>query len=145
MSLHLFIFDSGIWLGKGTISLINSTSYIDFFTKWEITEKKEGVYEAIQIVEIMEEEHLINRYLFNEISPQIFHLTLENELIGKINGTGFYNEQVIKWEFKERESLDGHELYELQKSGEYRFNAEFGSEANYGTVIKGTIWKKLLS
>ncbi|MFI0435934.1 MAG: hypothetical protein ACH350_09495 [Parachlamydiaceae bacterium] len=143
MMNHTFIFNSGVWLGEGKITLTVSPECLTFFTKWEIKEQTEGVMTATQIVEIEGmEERMINCFTFKEIVSTTFGVFLENHLVGSVIGQGVLNDLTIKWMYHTQSNFEGFEIYEKQKNGNYFFHAEYGAPDEYQTRIEGLIWSK---
>lgn len=145
MALQDFVFIPSIWLGEGKISFQNSSEFLKFYTKWDITEKSSGIMQAVQTVEIIGvNEQVINTFLFQDISPTSFTVILENSVIGQLSGTGIRGEHLIAWEFKNQLTCEGFEVYEQQENGDYFLHAEYGSPPQFRTVIEGLIWRKNL-
>lgn len=141
MTQHEFIFTPGTWIGEGKISFSASPEFIKFYTKWQIT-KEEGHIKAVQAVEMQGvDEHVVN--VFYVIPDQeAFKIQLENEMIGKVSGTGLTTEKTIAWEFREQFDFEGFESYELQENGDYFLHAEYASPDQFRTIVEGLIWKK---
>lgn len=143
MALQEFIFVPGIWLGEGKITFTASPEFIRFYTKWEITQESEGILKATQIVEMHGvEEQVINMFTFKDITPTSFVVHMENNIVGKITGTGLRTEQTIAWEFRSQLAFEGFEVYEQQENGDYFLHAEYGSPDQYRTIVEGLMWRK---
>ncbi len=143
MEKHLFIFQPGIWIGYGIITLNTSTSYLQYCTKWTIERTSEAEISAIQEIELEgRKENAINHFLFSNITPETFFITLSSEPIGIVSGTGVIDSSTIAWEFRGELALEGLEIYERQNDGEYLMHAEFIASEEYRTMINGRIWKK---
>lgn len=143
MALQEFIFVPSIWLGEGKISFTASPEFIRFYTKWEITQESEGILKATQIVEMHGiEEQVINMFTFKDITPTSFVVQMENNIVGKITGTGLRTEQTIAWEFRSQLAFEGFEVYEQQENGDYFLHAEYGSPDQYRTIVEGLVWRK---
>ncbi|MBA3721260.1 MAG: hypothetical protein H0W88_02545 [Parachlamydiaceae bacterium] len=140
---HEFILKPGIWIGQGKITFTASPDSIKFFTKWQITEEIPGILRAVQKVEMEGiNDHVVNYFLLENITTNGFSITIENELMGKINGKGIIEENVIAWEFRGQVTFDGFEVYELKENGDYSFHAEYASTDQFRTIVDGLIWKK---
>lgn len=143
MALQEFIFVPSIWLGEGKISFTASPEFIRFYTKWEITQEQEGVLKAVQTVEMHGiEEHVTNKFTFQDITPTSFAVDMENDIVGKISGKGLRKEQTIAWEFRGELAFEGFEVYEQQENGDYFLHAEYGSPDQYRTIVEGLVWRK---
>lgn len=143
MPLQDFIFIPSIWLGEGKISFSSSHDFIKFYTKWQITQEKPGIMKAIQTVEMQGiDEQLINEFTFTDLKPLTFSVTLENNIVGIISGTGLRDTHLIGWEFRGQMTFEGFEVYEQQENGDYFLHAEYGSPEQYRTIIEGLIWRK---
>src|SRR5215203_258306 len=99
--LQEFIFTPGLWLGEGKITFSASTEFLKFYTKWEIAEASAGIMRALQIVEMHGiEEQIINTFTCQDIKSTSFTVVLENNIIGRVYGTGLRDEHTIAWEFR---------------------------------------------
>lgn len=138
-----FIFTSDLWLGEGKISFSSSPEFLKFYTKWEIKEVNPGIMVATQTVQMQGmEEQMINRLTFTDIRSEYFKVSLENNIVGNISGTGLRNENIIAWEFRGQSAFEGFEVYERQENGDYFLHAEYGSPDQFRTIIEGLIWRK---
>jgi len=138
-----FIFTPGLWLGEGKITFSSSSEFLKYYTRWEITEQAPGMMRAVQTVEIQGvDEHVVNAFAFSDIKPASFSVCLENQMVGKISGTGIRDERLIAWEFRGQLSFEGFEVYEKQENGDYFIHAEYGSSPQYRTIIEGLVWRK---
>jgi hypothetical protein len=138
-----FIFTPGIWLGEGKITFSASSEFLKFYTKWEILEETPGVMKAKQIVEMQGVgEQVINLFTFKDIKATSFTVTLENNLVGQMTGTGLRDKNVIAWEFQGQVTFEGFEVYEQQENGDYFLHAEYGSSDQFRTIVEGLIWRK---
>lgn len=143
MSEKEFIFTPGLWLGEGKISFSASYEFLKFYTKWEIKEDRPGIMTATQIVEMHGvEEQVINMFTFKNIQPSSFQVFLENQIVGKISGTGIRDENLIAWEFRGQGAFEGFEVYERQEIGDYFLHAEYGEPDQFRTIVEGLIWYK---
>ena len=143
MSIQDFIFTAGSWLGEGKITFTASSEFLRFYTKWEITESGSGIMQAVQTVEMLGvEEHVVNAFTFSDIKPDKFSVCLENNIVGKIMGTGVRSRQTIAWEFREQSIFEGFEVYEQQENGDFFLHAEYGAPSQFRTIVEGLIWRK---
>lgn len=138
-----FIFTPGLWLGEGKITFSHSAEFLKYYTRWEITESAPGIMKAVQMVEIHElDNQVINSLTFSEIKSVSFVVCLENQMVGKIFGTGVRDDRLIAWEFRGEETFEGFEVYEKQENGDYFMHAEYGSPTEYRTIVEGIVWRK---
>lgn len=146
MDKHAFIFEPGIWIGEGRVTFSASPEYVRFFTKWVVEkfDEEKGIvchhYVEIQGIN----ENMLNSISFFNITPKTFSVMLENNLIGKVPGTGIIDPKKIAWEYRGHPEIEGFELYELLEDGDYMLHAEYASTDQYRTIIDGRIWKKSL-
>jgi hypothetical protein len=143
-----FIFNKGLWIGEGKISFTETKEHLKFYTRWSVeapdnVEDEGAVINCVQKVEIQgAADHVINQLTFSEISHTKFDITLENELVKDVTGTGFFDAKRIAWEFRGHSSFEGFEVYDLQDNGDYLFHAEYVSPDQIRSVIEGRIWRK---
>ncbi|WP_068470796.1 hypothetical protein [Candidatus Protochlamydia phocaeensis] len=143
MEQQEFIFSPGIWLGEGKISFSSSPEFIKFYTRWEITQKTPEIIQAIQVVEMQGiEEQIVNSFTFKDIRENGFSLSLENNIVGKVEGSGLRDVKMVAWEFRGQVAFEGFEVYEQQENGDYFFHAEYGSPDQFKTTIEGLVWRK---
>jgi hypothetical protein len=150
---HTFIIQSGQWLGVGTMRFGMIPLKINFYMKWIVNSKEEGVIHAEQRIEAPEADKppILNRYRFSDFQEKSFAVELENEDIGVVNGTGMIEENAITWQFSKRvpfegsEGFEGFESYTLQPNGEYSLECEYQTEPLYRTFVSGRIWKSSLA
>jgi hypothetical protein len=144
MQTHSFLFHPGIWLGQGSIEMSFSAEILEYYTRWKISEMISGLIFCSQEVELHGvAEKKINHYVFSEITQKSFIVELENADIGKIFGKGIIKDQVIAWEFQGlEEACEGFEIFQKQADDRYSTRAEFGTDDQTSTLIKGSIWKQ---
>ncbi len=142
---HPFFIEEATWLGEGKIAFSASPDIIRFFTKWQIPApqiKVEG-HPCLQVVEMLgDREQIENNLRFYDLKSHEFKVDLDNQLIGTVQGTGFFDELKIAWEFRGHPNFEGFEIYELQENGDYIFHAEYVSPDQFRSIIDGRIWKK---
>lgn len=140
---HDFIFNPGIWIGEGKIAFTTSPESIHFYTKWKIGKYDDEIgYDCEQQVEMQGvDESVFNHVIISDVTSHSFHVTLENDLFGKVTGKGIWDPKTIAWEYLSSE-FEGFEVYELQDNGDYTLHAEYSSPDEYRTIIDGRIWKK---
>lgn len=142
---HHFIFEADEWLGEGTIKLSMSEEPLFFVTRWKRQAHEEGgPIEVIQEVQIKGiNETMVNHFTFSPVDAKNMTITLENNTVGKVEGTGVVNQDVIGWEFNSPQvHFQGFEFYEKQNQDQYLMRGEYASDDDYRTYITGKIWKK---
>lgn len=143
MIQHEFIFHPGSWVGEGKVSFNSTSETLHFYTKWTVEKADSFGIGANQIVEIQgSEPSMKNHFVLTEVTPAKFAIHLENDILGKVTGSGVLDGKTIAWEFHGQGSLEGFEVYELQDNGDYMLHAEYTSKDQFRTVIDGRIWKK---
>lgn len=147
MTAHEFLLTLGTWNGQGTISFSISPETLNFFTQWEVQPKEGNSIQASQTVQMQgTQEILRNHFVFSNLTADSFSVTLSNELLGTVHGTGIIDNKQIAWEFRGHPNVEGLEVYRLNKdTGEYLVHAEYTSSDQYRTIIEARIWKKFSS
>jgi hypothetical protein len=139
---HEFLFQTSRWIGEGRITFSASSDRLHFYTSWLI-EKKGDIFHCEQHVEMQGSDNVVtNFYVIKDLDEKKFNIHLDNELLGKVEGSGLIDKKTIAWEFKENPLLEGFEVYELQENGDYMVHAEYSSTEQFRTIIDGRIWKK---
>lgn len=146
MNQHAFLFNSGIWLGQGTIQLNMVTEELAFFTRWSVENKdnSKGIAceQEIQIKGFADMTR--NKFIISNIEHGEFVIDLENQAVGKIQGKGLINDKIIAWEFRINDiGFEGFELYERQEDQSYLLRAEYATTDQFRTLIQGRIWQKV--
>lgn len=142
---HHFVFSLDEWLGEGEIRLSMSDEPFYFTTFWKPVSLKEDPFiEYVQEVQIKGMSEIsVNHFSFFEKQEKSFRINLENNTVGKVEGKGVINPDVIGWEFKNPEvHFQGFEFYEKVNDSLYKLSAEYFADGDYRTVITGKIWKK---
>ncbi len=140
---HHFIFEPKIWIGEGIITLNMVEERLNFFTKWSVNESDfAGKILSVQELQISGiSENMRNELTFFDFTDDKFSIEMENLNIGRVIGTGIFDEKVIAWEFRENDlSFEGYETYHLQKDGGYLVHAEYVTSDQFRTQIDGKIW-----
>ena len=150
MSNHPFIFQPGVWIGEGKVSLsMMKENELTFFTKWNIKEiNDQGKVEALQEIEISGlADRMQNQFVFYDFVKKGFCIELENQALGTVVGHGIFNPEKISWEFRLGHlGFEGFEFYEKGEDPEtYFFHAEYMASDDFRTTIHGKIWKKHIS
>lgn len=145
MEKHVFILEPGKWLGEGIIEMDSIDENLSYFTRWNVSEKDgEGKIFCTQEVQIKGlSDIMYNEFVFSEFTPTSFVVELDNETLGKVKGKGIISEETFGWEFKNPGGdLEGFELYERMGNNDYSMRAEYATDDDYRTQIKGKIWHK---
>lgn len=143
---HYFIFEPKPWIGEGVITLNMVEEKLNFFTKWSITEPDfTGKIQSVQELQISGiSENMRNELTFFDFSEGKFSVEMENLNIGKVVGSGVFDEKMLAWEFRENDlNFEGYETYHLQKDGSYIMHAEYVTSDQFRTQIDGKIWQPI--
>lgn len=137
---HSFILEPGQWVGEGTVTFSASPEQLYFLTKWGVDPNaKEGIICSQEVRMEGAEEALHNTFQVSDVTTNAFKITLENEIVGKVSGTGIIDEKTIAWEFRGKIGFQGYEVYEIEGDGLYKFHAEYSSPDQFRTIIDGYI------
>ena len=143
---HDFILHPGRWVGEGTVSFSASPDQLFFVTTWNVKPADEEGIQCEQEVKMEgAEEASINHFLIGNLTKTAFDISLENEAMGQVEGAGVIDERTIAWEFQGKVAVQGYEVYERHKDGEYSFHAEYSSPDHLRTIIDGRIRKQEVS
>jgi hypothetical protein len=143
MTKHLFILSSNQWLGEGKIKLNMVDEDLVFFTRWNVAAKdSSGIIDCKQEIQVRGlSEVMINQFIFSEITATSFAIELENQALGKVRGRGVIDENTIGWEFRIEElGFEGFEFYEKAGEMSYLMQAEYTTNDDFRTQIKGKLW-----
>ncbi|HLB53311.1 MAG TPA: hypothetical protein VJK48_06375 [Chlamydiales bacterium] len=143
--LHPFIFSAGRWSGEGKIVLNMVDEELLFQTHWSIQHKdfsgKVLCSQDIHIVGLSEE--MRNDLTFYDFRAHTFSVDMENPNVGRIVGTGVFDDQMIAWEFRNNEiQFEGYESYALQPDGSYLMKGEYLTSDQLRTQIEARIWQR---
>ncbi len=144
MSEHSFILSPSTWLGEGKIQLNMVDEELDFYTRWNIGAKdKGGKIECLQEIQVKGlSEIMHNQFLFFDLAPGTFSVEFDNPSLGKMLGKGVITDKTIAWEFRcPQIGFEGFEMYEKQENGVYYLHAEYATNDQLRTVIKGKVWQ----
>lgn len=142
---HRFIFEKGIWLGEGVISINVTSEQVKYFTRWEFSAEENGVIEVIHQVEMQGvAEPTINRYKIEKEEKGKFLIEGENQNFGVAKGKGVFNEEHIAWEFVGNNlPFEGLEIFFKENEENYKTRAEFFTKDNLRTIIAGRVWRSV--
>lgn len=134
----------GTWEGRGHITFNMSSERLEFSTLWTVEHKENKSIYCVQRIDIDDvEDPMINYFQLNYPENQKFEISLSNEILGQVNGSGLLDDKIMAWEFRGSElEFEGFELFELQEDGSYQTRAEFSSKDQMRTLIEGKISKK---
>lgn len=142
---HSFIFAPGSWCGEGKILLHMVDEELIFNTNWSVQNRDFGgkilCAQDIQIAGLA--EGVRNELTFYDFRPKAFSVDMENQNIGRIIGTGVFDEQMLGWEFLNNDvQFEGYETYMLQADGSYLMRGEYVTSDQFRTQIEARIWQK---
>jgi len=140
---HTFIFSPGSWSGEGKISLNIMEEELHFSTNWNVqTRDFTGKVQCMQGIQIQGlSENMRNELIFYNFQNKTFTVDMENQNVGRIIGSGIYDDSVIGWEFRCVESnFEGFETYYLQEDGSYLMKGEYVTSDQFRTQIEARIW-----
>lgn len=140
---HSFIFVPGTWCGEGKIVLNMVEEELVFHTNWAVQNKdfagKVGCAQEIHIQGLS--ENMRNELYFYDFQGNSFSVDMENQNIGRIVGTGIFDEKMIAWEFRNNDAnFEGFETYNLQSDGSYQMKGEYVTSDQFRTQIEARIW-----
>ncbi len=140
---HSFIFNSGNWTGEGKITLNMVEEELFFNTNWFVQGKdfagKVSCAQEIQIQGLS--ENMRNELTFYDFNNKTFFVDMENQNVGRIVGTGVFDEKMIAWEFRGNDmNFEGFETYSLQSDGSYTMKGEYVTSDQFRTQIEARIW-----
>jgi len=144
--VHSFILSPGSWVGEGKILLSMVEEDLIFNTNWVVQKPDfDGKVVAAQDIHINGlSENMRNELSFYDFQPKTFCLHMENQNVGRILGTGIYDDKTIAWEFRNNEmNFEGFEMYVLQPDGGYQMKGEYVTSDQFRTQIEARIWRNL--
>jgi hypothetical protein len=141
---HAFIFKPGIWDGTGRITFSIATDVLDFVMQWTILPMDEKrIYFNQEITINSLPERMRNHFTIWHLTDSNFEIQLENQIVGKVVGSGLITPKTIAWEFRRRDQeFEGFEIYELQQDGSYKMHAEFTAGEGMRTQVFGAIFPR---
>lgn len=143
MNKHPFIFNSGTWVGEGKISLNTVDEELLFNTNWTVPHKDEaGKIACAQDIQVQGlGESMRNDLSFYNFRDGVFSVDMENQNIGRITGSGVFDDQMIAWEFRNNDLyFEGFETYILQPDGGYLMHGEYVTSDQFRTRIEARLW-----
>lgn len=145
MTNHTFIFSPGNWAGEGKIVLNMVEEELFFHTNWAVQNKDfSGKVACAQMIQINGlSENMRNELTFYNFHSRTFSIDMENQNVGRIVGTGVYDDKTIAWEFRNNDlNFEGYETYDLQQDGSYLVRGEYVTSDQFRTFIEARIWPK---
>ncbi|MBI5273296.1 MAG: hypothetical protein HY861_04865 [Chlamydiia bacterium] len=143
--LHSFIFSPGKWCGEGKILLNMVEEELLFNTNWAVQNRDfSGKVACAQEVLVQGlSENMRNELTFYDFQHRTFSVDMENQSLGRIVGTGLFDEQTIAWEFRNNDmNFEGYETYVLQPDGSYHMRGEYVTSDQFRTQIEARIWQQ---
>ena len=143
---HSFILSPGNWFGEGKITLNMVEEELIFNTNWAVQNKDfAGKVTCAQDIQVQGlAENMRNELTFYDFQPKGFSVDMENQNVGRIVGTGVYDEKMIAWEFRNNDmNFEGYETYTLQSDGSYSMRGEYVTSDQFRTVIEARIWPQM--
>jgi hypothetical protein len=140
---HAFIFLPGAWHGEGKILLNMVEEELLFNTNWTVQNKDfSGKVASAQNIQIQGlSENMRNELTFYNFQAKTFSVDMENQNVGRIVGTGVYDDKMIAWEFRGNDmNFEGYETYNLQGDGSYLMRGEYVTSDQFRTQIEARIW-----
>jgi len=143
--IHSFIFSPGTWHGEGKIVLNMVEEELIFNTNWTVQNRdfsgKVGAAQEIQIQGLS--DNMRNELTFYDFQPKTFCVDMENPNIGRISGTGLFDDKTIAWEFRNNDmNFEGFETYSVQPDGSYEMRGEYVTSDQFRTRIEARIWQR---
>ena len=143
MSHHLFIFSPGTWFGEGKILLNMVEEELVFNTNWSVQNRdfagKVLCTQELQIQGLT--ENMRTELSFYNFDGKTFAVDMENQNVGKLVGSGVFDEKMIAWEFRKNEmNFEGYETYTLQADGSYMMKGEYVTSDQFRTQIEARLW-----
>ncbi len=143
MFKHTFIFSPGTWYGEGKILLNLVEEELLFQTHWVVQPRDfTGKIECSQQVQIQGlAEEMRNGLTFYDVQTRLFTVEMENQNVGRVIGSGVFDETMIAWEFRSTEvQFEGFETYFLQNDlRTYLMKAEYITSDQLRTQIEAVI------
>lgn len=141
--IHSFIFSPGQWRGEGKITLNMVEEELFFNTLWTVQNRdfagKVGAAQDIQIHGLS--DSMRNELTFYDFQTKTFCVDMENQNIGRIAGTGIFDDKTIAWEFRSNDlNFEGYETYALQPDGSYQMRGEYVTSDQFRTQIEAKLW-----
>ena len=140
---HSFIFSPGTWYGEGKILLNMVEEELIFNTNWAVQNKDfAGKVTCAQEIQIQGlSENMRNELSFYDFQTKTFSVDMENQNVGRIVGTGVFDDTMIAWEFRNNDmNFEGFETYNLQPDGSYMMKGEYVTSDQFRTQIEARIW-----
>ena len=140
---HTFIFSPGTWYGEGKIILNMVEEELIFNTNWAVLNRDfAGKVTCAQDIQIQGlSESMRNELTFYDFQTKSFSVDMENQNVGRIVGTGVFDEKMIAWEFLSNDmNFEGYETYQMQTDGSYMMKGEYVTSDQFRTQIEARIW-----
>jgi hypothetical protein len=141
--IHTFILNPGNWEGEGKILLNMVEEELPFNTIWNVQSGDfVGKVECAQSIQVQGlSDNMRNDLTFSDFQNNTFTVEMENQNVGRISGTGIYDDHVIGWEFRNNGmNFEGFETYYLQPDGSYLMKGEYVTSDQFRTQIEAHLW-----
>lgn len=145
MTKHPFLFSPGAWAGEGKITLNMVEEELLFSTTWTIQTKDfSGKIVGVQDIKIQGlSEGMRNELTFYDFQNKNFSIDMENQNVGRIVGSGVFDDTTIAWEFRGNDMhFEGYETYRLQEDGSYLMKGEYVTSDQFRTQIEARVWNQ---
>ena len=113
-----------------------------FNTNWSVQDRDfAGKVTAAQEIQIQGlSDNMRNELTFYDFQHKTFCVDMENPNIGRITGTGIYDEQTVAWEFRNNDmNFEGFETYAIQPDGSYVMRGEYVTSDQFRTRIEARL------
>jgi hypothetical protein len=114
-----------------------------FNTNWAVQNKDfAGKVVCAQEIQIQGlSENMRNELSFYDFQNKTFAVDMENQNVGRIVGSGVYDDKMIAWEFRNNDmNFEGYETYNMQPDGSYHMKGEYVTNDQFRTQIEARIW-----
>jgi hypothetical protein len=143
--IHSFVFSPGSWSGEGKIVLNMVEEELLFNTNWSVQDRDfAGKVVAAQEIQIQGlSDNMRNELTFYDFQAKTFCVDMENPNIGRITGTGLYDDKTLAWEFRNNDmNFEGFETYEIQPDGSYLMRGEYVTSDQFRTRIEAHLTQR---
>ena len=143
--IHSFIFSPGSWYGEGKIVLNMVEEELLFNTNWSVQDRDfAGKVAAAQEIQIQGlSDNMRNELTFYDFQQKTFCVDMENPNIGRITGTGLFDDKTVAWEFRNNDmNFEGFETYAIQPDGSYLMRGEYVTSDQFRTRIEAHLTQR---
>ena len=107
-----------VWRGKNPLNMVEEE--LVFNTNWAVQNRDfAGKVTCAQEIQIQGlSENMRNELTFYDFSQRLFPSIWKIQNVGRIVGTGVYDDKMIAWEFRNNDmNFEGYETYTSQADG----------------------------